>query len=58
MNDDLLSIGRFARLARLSVRQLRHYATMGLLEPAWIDPATRHRTAAPRDRRPRPGGHP
>ncbi|MGI5157854.1 MerR family transcriptional regulator [Microbispora sp. CA-102843] len=43
MNDDLLSIGQFARLARLSVKQLRHYATLGLLEPAWIDPASGYR---------------
>ncbi|NJP29401.1 MerR family transcriptional regulator [Microbispora hainanensis] len=43
VNDDLLSIGRFARLARLSVKQLRHYAAMGLLEPAWIDPASGYR---------------
>ncbi|OPG01595.1 MerR family transcriptional regulator [Microbispora siamensis] len=43
VNDDLLSIGQFARLARLSVKQLRHYATLGLLEPAWIDPASGYR---------------
>ncbi|WP_182900894.1 MerR family transcriptional regulator [Microbispora sp. H10830] len=52
VNDDLLSIGQFARLARLSVKQLRHYATLGLLEPAWIDPASGYRyyrTAQARD---------
>ncbi|MFE0879908.1 MerR family transcriptional regulator [Streptomyces smyrnaeus] len=44
MNDDhLLSIGQFARLARLSVKQLRHYADLGLLPPARVDPATGYR---------------
>ncbi|MFF5207623.1 MerR family transcriptional regulator [Streptosporangium sp. NPDC000396] len=43
MNDDLLPIGQFARLCRLSVKQLRHYADLGLLEPAWIDPASGYR---------------
>ncbi|WP_311922435.1 GyrI-like domain-containing protein [Microbispora sp. H10836] len=50
--NDLLSIGQFARLTRLSVKQLRHYATLGLLEPAWIDPASGYRyyrTAQARD---------
>ncbi|WP_244313017.1 MerR family transcriptional regulator [Microbispora hainanensis] len=52
VHDDLLSIGQFARLARLSVKQLRHYAALGLLEPAWIDPASGYRyyrTAQARD---------
>ncbi len=43
MNDDLLSIGQFARLARLSIKQLRHYADLGLLRPAWVDPVTGYR---------------
>ncbi|MFF3665562.1 MerR family transcriptional regulator [Microtetraspora malaysiensis] len=43
MNDDLLSIGQFARLSRLSVKQLRNYADLGLLEPAWIDPDSGYR---------------
>ncbi|MEV4457902.1 GyrI-like domain-containing protein [Microbispora sp. NPDC049633] len=50
--NDLLSIGQFARLTRLSVKQLRHYATLGLLEPAWVDPASGYRyyrTAQARD---------
>ncbi|MET9344723.1 MerR family transcriptional regulator [Nonomuraea sp. NPDC003804] len=34
---DLLPIGQFARLSRLSVKQLRHYAELGLLRPAHID---------------------
>ncbi|MFC6581064.1 MerR family transcriptional regulator [Planomonospora parontospora] len=47
MNEDLeealLPIGRFARLCRLSVKQLRHYAELGLLPPAWVDPGTGYR---------------
>ncbi|WP_307805373.1 MerR family transcriptional regulator [Streptomyces spirodelae] len=44
MNDEpLLSIGQFARLARLSVKQLRHYADLGVLPPARVDPATGYR---------------
>ncbi|PRY00524.1 MerR family transcriptional regulator [Allonocardiopsis opalescens] len=44
MNDDeLLPIGRFARLVRLSVKRLRHYADLGLLPPARIDPDTGYR---------------
>ncbi|WP_129789377.1 MerR family DNA-binding transcriptional regulator [Promicromonospora panici] len=31
MDTDLLPIGQFARLSRLSVKQLRHYAELGLL---------------------------
>lgn len=44
VNDhDPLSIGQFARLVRLSVKQLRHYADLGLLPPAWVDPDTGYR---------------
>ncbi|MGY0058463.1 MerR family transcriptional regulator [Streptomyces sp. LZ34] len=44
MNDDApLSIGQFARLVRLSVKQLRHYADLGLLPPARVDPDTGYR---------------
>ncbi|MFG1946359.1 GyrI-like domain-containing protein [Nonomuraea sp. NPDC048826] len=43
MDDDLLPIGRFARLGRLSVKQLRHYDALGLLVPAWVDPVTGYR---------------
>jgi DNA-binding transcriptional MerR regulator/predicted transcriptional regulator YdeE len=34
---ELLSIGRFARACRLSVKALRHYDEVGLLEPARVD---------------------
>lgn len=37
MDDDLLSIGRFARLAGLSVGALRHYDELDLIRPADID---------------------
>ncbi|MFD0886839.1 MerR family transcriptional regulator [Streptosporangium algeriense] len=43
MDDGLLPIGQFARLCRLSVKQLRHYADVGLLVPAWIDPDSGYR---------------
>ena len=43
MDDDLLSIGRFARLAGLSVGALRHYDELDLLRPADIDRVTAYR---------------
>ena len=43
MDDDLLSIGRFARLAGLSVGALRHYDELDLLRPADIDRFTSYR---------------
>lgn len=41
--DDLLSIGRFARLSGLSVGALRHYDETGLLAPAEVDRFTAYR---------------
>lgn len=38
-----LSIGRFARLAGVTVGALRHYHRYGLLVPAQVDPATGYR---------------
>ncbi len=43
MDDDLLSIGRFARLAGLSVGALRHYDELDLLRPADTDRFTGYR---------------
>lgn len=43
----MLTIGAFARLAGISVKTLRHYATIGLLPPAHIDPDTGYRSYAP-----------
>jgi DNA-binding transcriptional MerR regulator len=40
---DLLSIGSFARRARLSHKALRLYAELGLLPPARVDPETGYR---------------
>jgi DNA-binding transcriptional MerR regulator len=39
----LLPIGRFSRLTGLTVKALRHYAEIGLLEPARVDEATGYR---------------
>ena len=40
MTAGLLTIGRFARLTRLSVKQLRRYDELGLLAPAFVDADT------------------
>lgn len=52
--DELLTIGRFARLALVSVHTLRHYDEVGLLTPAEVDPVSgyrRYRRAQIRDAR-------
>jgi DNA-binding transcriptional MerR regulator len=46
-DKDLLAIGAFARLCRLSVKQLRHYDELGLLAPAWVDPGSGYRYYRP-----------
>jgi len=38
-----VSVGRFATMTRLSVKTLRHYHQVGLLEPAEVDPHTGYR---------------
>jgi DNA-binding transcriptional MerR regulator len=43
MDDELLSIGRFARLAGLSVGALRHYDELDLIRPADTDRFTGYR---------------
>jgi DNA-binding transcriptional MerR regulator len=43
----LQSIGRFARSTGLSIGALRHYAEIGLLEPAAVDAATGYRYYRP-----------
>ncbi|MGK5553396.1 MerR family transcriptional regulator [Actinomadura kijaniata] len=43
MDEELLPIGRFARLCRLSVKRLRHYDEIGLLRPARVDAASGYR---------------
>ncbi|MFC4908995.1 MerR family transcriptional regulator [Actinomadura gamaensis] len=47
MSGDLLPIGRFARLCRLSVKRLRHYDELGLLSPAHVDPGSGYRYYRP-----------
>jgi DNA-binding transcriptional MerR regulator len=44
---ELLPIGAVARRSGLTVKALRHYDATGLLVPARVDPATRHRWYAP-----------
>jgi DNA-binding transcriptional MerR regulator len=46
MADVLLTIGEFSKMTYLSVKALRHYHDVGLLEPARIDPATGYRRYA------------
>ncbi len=41
--NDLFSIGEFSRATHLSVKALRHYHDVGLLEPVSVDPATGYR---------------
>ena len=38
-----VSVGRFATMTHLSVKTLRHYHQVGLLEPAEVDPHTGYR---------------
>jgi DNA-binding transcriptional MerR regulator/uncharacterized glyoxalase superfamily protein PhnB len=42
-HDDLLSIGGFSLVSGLSVTALRYYDEIGILAPAWVDPATGYR---------------
>ena len=44
MDTDLLAIGRFGRLAGLSVGALRHYDELDVLQPASVDPETGYRS--------------
>lgn len=41
--DTRLPIGDFSRMTHLSVKALRHYHQVGLLEPARVDPVTGYR---------------
>jgi DNA-binding transcriptional MerR regulator len=43
---DSLSIGDFSRATHMTVRTLRHYHEVGLLEPAEVDPRTGYRRYA------------
>ena len=44
---ELLSIGRFARLSGLTLRAIRHYGELGLLNAALVDPSTGYRYYSP-----------
>jgi DNA-binding transcriptional MerR regulator len=41
--DNLIPIGRFSRVCRLTIKALRHYDDAGLLVPAWVDPSSGYR---------------
>ncbi|MEX1271244.1 MAG: MerR family DNA-binding transcriptional regulator, partial [Acidimicrobiia bacterium] len=41
--DDLVPIGRFSRMSRLSIKALRLYDEQGLLRPARVDPSSGYR---------------
>ena len=41
--SNLIPIGRFSRVTRLSIKALRHYDETGLLAPAWVDPSSGYR---------------
>jgi DNA-binding transcriptional MerR regulator len=43
MDDDLVPIGRFSRMSRLSIKALRRYDDLGLLVPARVDPSSGYR---------------
>ena len=38
-----LTVGEFSRMSHLSVKTLRHYHQVGLLEPAEVNPHTGYR---------------
>jgi DNA-binding transcriptional MerR regulator len=40
---NLLPIGRFSKVCRLTVKALRHYDELGLLRPAGVDPESGYR---------------
>ena len=46
-SGELLSIGEFAALTRLSVKALRHYDDQGLLTPVRVDPVNSYRFYSP-----------
>ena len=48
MNTKLFSIGEVARLFHLSVSSIRHYESLGLITPEYVDPDTGYRYYSPR----------
>ena len=45
--NNMLKIGEFSKLSRVSIRMLRHYDDIGLLPPAEIDHFTGYRYYSP-----------
>ena len=45
--SEMLKIGEFSKLSRVSIRMLRHYDDIGLLKPAEIDRFTGYRYYSP-----------
>ena len=43
----VFQIGRFARLAGVSAKQLRAYDEIGLFRPVWVDPSSAYRYYSP-----------
>lgn len=41
--NDLITIGQFSKMTRLSVKALRLYDDTALLQPAWVDPSSGYR---------------
>src|ERR1700689_4420586 len=50
-DDELMTIGRFARLTGLPIGTLRHYDEVGLLLPASVDPSSGYRRYRPEQAR-------
>jgi len=44
---DVVPIGRFSEMCRLSIKALRHYDDLGLLAPAYVDPDSGYRYYRP-----------
>ena len=45
--EEMLKIGEFSKLSRVSIRMLRHYDDIGLLNPVYIDNFTGYRYYSP-----------
>lgn len=43
MSTNLLGIGQFSRMSRMTVKALRYYDEQGVLKPAYIDSASGYR---------------
>lgn len=43
VSEDMLSIGQVSEICHISVKTLRYYDKMGLINPAYVDPVSRYR---------------